>query len=158
MRLNTGNIDPLRPSMLDESNYDCALKISSSFRDSSLGKQDASQKIMTTECHEDLVSYKNLIWLKIAPVHVRAQEESLILPGSDQSVKNRVLASMNLVVVISCSPCSPCSYFSRTYWDLWYRWVYYNGMDYAEWKPNMQDMQDGSYPTQTKNSVVVVKD
>ncbi len=75
----------------------------------------------------------------------RAQEESLILSGSDQAVENRVRAFKGLVVVIWCYPCSPCSYFSRTYCDLWYRWVYYNEMDNAEWKPNMQNIQEGAH-------------
>ena len=31
--------------------------------------------------------------------------------------------------------------------------VYYNGMDNAEWKPNMQDMQESAYPKKKKKSV-----
>ncbi len=55
--------------------------------------------------------------------------------------------------MIWCYPCSPCSYFSRTYCDLWYRWVYSNDMDTDEWKSNMQDMQEGAYPKKKKKSV-----
>ena len=58
---------------------------------------------------------------------------------------------MGLVVVIWCYPCFPCSYFSRTYCDLWHRWLYYNGMDNAEWKPNMHDMQEGSHSEKKKS-------
>ena len=60
---------------------------------------------------------------------------------------------MGLVVVIWRSPCFPCSYFSRTYCDLWYRWVYQNGMDNAEWKPNIRNMQEGAYPKNKRKSV-----
>jgi hypothetical protein len=39
--------------------------------------------------------------------------------------------SMGLVVVNWCYPCSPCSYFSRTYCDLWHRWVYLSTMEWT---------------------------
>jgi hypothetical protein len=60
---------------------------------------------------------------------------------------------MGLVVVTWCCPCSPCSYFSRRYCHLWYRWVYYNGMDNPEWKSNMQDVQEVACPKKKKKSV-----
>ncbi len=40
----------------------------------------------------------------------------------------------------------PYSYFSRMYCNLWYRWVYYNGTDNAEWKPTIKDVQEGAHP------------
>ncbi len=58
---------------------------------------------------------------------------------------------MGVVVVILCDP---CSYFSRTYCDLWYRWVYYNGKDNAEWKSNTQDMHKSAYPKKKEEKSV----
>ena len=89
---------------------------------------------------------------KLRSVHSDARRKSHSFCKA-QIRQNRVWVSMGLVVVIWCYPCSPCSYFSKTYCDLWYRWVYYNGIHNAEWKPNMQDMQEGVYPKKKKKSV-----
>ena len=71
--------------------------------------------------------------------------------NSDQTVENRVWVSMNLVVVIWFDPCSLCFYFLRTYFDLWYRWIFYNGMDHAEWNVVVKYRSETYYWTQKVN-------
>ena len=67
-----------------------------------------------------------------------------------------MVLQMGLVVVIWCYPCPVLPLFlflEDVLSDFWYRWVYYNGMDNAEWKLNMEDMQEGTHPQKEKKSV-----